>query len=112
SNPPYIPDQDVAALAPEVRREPVLALKGGRDGLDVYRRLLRQLPAFLAEDGLAAFEVGIGEGRAVASLCARAGLAETAVCLDFAGIDRMVFAARPRSRYAAAVAALRDGTSA
>ena len=109
SNPPYIPEGDMAGLAPEVHREPELALRGGRDGLDVYRRLLRQLPAFLAEDGLAAFEVGIGEGQAVAALCARAGLAETAVCLDFAGIDRMVFAARPGSRYAAAVAALRDG---
>ncbi|MGI6262819.1 MAG: N5-glutamine methyltransferase family protein [Succiniclasticum sp.] len=107
SNPPYIPARDMETLQPEVRQEPVLALAGGEDGLDVYRRLLRQLPAFLAQDGLAAFEVGIGEGRAVASFCRRVGLTETAVCLDFAGIDRMVFAARPESRYASAVANLR-----
>ena len=107
SNPPYIPARDMASLQPEVRREPVLALAGGDDGLDVYRRLLRQLPAFLAADGLVALEVGQGEGRAVASFCRRVGLAETAVCPDFAGIDRMVFAARAGTRFAPAVAALR-----
>lgn len=107
SNPPYIPARDMVSLQPEVRREPVLALAGGDDGLDVYRRLLRQLPAFLAADGLVALEVGQGEGRAVASFCRRVGLAETAVCPDFAGIDRMVFAARAGTRFAPAVAALR-----
>lgn len=97
SNPPYIPDDVVRTLAPDVRKEPVGALAGGADGLDIYRRIAAGLPAHLRPDGLAAFEVGIGQGEAVAALCAAQGLTVTAVCDDYAKIDRMVFAARPES---------------
>jgi len=57
-NPPYEPSALMRALPPEFRKEPRLALDGGRDGLDVIRKLLRQSAARLADDGLLLIEVG------------------------------------------------------
>lgn len=69
SNPPYIETETVAELAPNVRDyEPVLALDGGHDGLEYYRRIIEGLPAVLAEQALVAFEVGVGQAETVARL--------------------------------------------
>lgn len=97
SNPPYIPSADIETLAADVQREPRLALDGGADGLAAYRRIAEKLADHVKPDGIAAFEVGIGQGKAVAALCAAQGLTITAVVNDYAGIDRMVFAARSES---------------
>ena len=97
SNPPYIPAQVICTLARDVQKEPRLALDGGNDGLDSYRKIAAGMPQHVKPDGLAAFEVGIGQGEAVAALCREQGFAVTAVVNDYAGIDRMVFAARPGS---------------
>ena len=51
SNPPYIPSADMAGLQAEIRREPRIALDGGADGLDVFRRLARQAGRRLAPGG-------------------------------------------------------------
>ncbi len=58
SNPPYEPTARVERLPAEFRREPRLALDGGRDGLDVIRKLLRQAPARLNPGGRVLIEVG------------------------------------------------------
>lgn len=58
SNPPYEPSSRMDRLPPEFRREPRLALDGGRDGLDVIRKLLRQAPSRLNPDGRVLIEVG------------------------------------------------------
>ena len=58
ANPPYEPSGLMKTLPPEFRKEPRLALDGGRDGLAVIRRLLDQAPARLADDGLLLIEVG------------------------------------------------------
>ncbi len=93
SNPPYIPSAEIDALAPEVsRHEPRLALDGGPDGLDVYRRLVPQAAA-RARCGVL-LEVGAGQATAVAALCRDAGL-ETALHADLAGIERVVVATVP-----------------
>ena len=97
SNPPYIPAQVIGTLARDVQKEPRLALDGGEDGLNAYRKIAAGLQQHVKPDGLAAFEVGIGQGEAVAALCREQGFAVTAVVNDYAGIDRMVFAARPGS---------------
>ena len=97
SNPPYIPAQVIGTLARDVQKEPRLALDGGADGLDAYRKIAAGLPQHVKPDGLAAFEVGIGQGESVAGLCRAQGFTVTAVVNDYAGIDRMVFAARPDS---------------
>ena len=59
SNPPYIPVRDMAELSPEVKQEPEMALVGGEDGLDFYRRLIADAPRYLKEGGIVLFEVGL-----------------------------------------------------
>lgn len=92
SNPPYIPEADIAGLAPEVRlKEPHTALSGGRDGLDFYRRLAKEAPAMLMPGGFMAFEVGIHQAEPVAALAkANPLIARTEILPDYAGIDRVV----------------------
>jgi release factor glutamine methyltransferase len=93
SNPPYIPSDEIARLAPEVRKEPVAALDGGRDGLDVIRRLVKEAPPLLAATGALALEVGAGQAAAVSALFAADGRYATATATpDLGGIDRVVAA--------------------
>ncbi|WP_288850097.1 peptide chain release factor N(5)-glutamine methyltransferase [uncultured Mitsuokella sp.] len=98
SNPPYIPEADIAGLAPEVRlKEPHTALSGGRDGLDFYRRLAKEAPAMLVPGGFMAFEVGIHQAEPVAALAkANPLIARTEILPDYAGIDRVVVAWRTK----------------
>lgn len=92
SNPPYIPEADIATLAPEVRlKEPHTALSGGQDGLDFYRRLAKDAPAMLVPGGFTAFEVGIHQAGEVADLLKANPLIDrTEILPDYAGIDRVV----------------------
>ncbi|EEX69266.1 peptide chain release factor N(5)-glutamine methyltransferase [Mitsuokella multacida] len=92
SNPPYIPEADIAKLAPEVRlKEPHTALSGGQDGLDFYRRLANEAPAMLVPGGFTAFEVGIHQAGDVADLLKANPLIDrTEILPDYAGIDRVV----------------------
>jgi release factor glutamine methyltransferase len=89
SNPPYIPTADIETLAPEVRdHEPRLALDGGEDGLDVYRKLI---PAAAERARRAVLvEVGAGQADAVAALFVEAGLVEVTRHRDLGGIERVV----------------------
>lgn len=100
SNPPYIPAAEIATLARDVQREPRGALDGGNDGLDFYRRITESAGTHLVADGLLAFEIGIGQSEAVCAMCRENGLGAVAVRRDYAGIDRMVFAAKEGGRYA------------
>jgi release factor glutamine methyltransferase len=89
SNPPYIETAAIASLMPEVaRHEPGLALDGGADGLAAYRSLIAALPALLAPGAVAIFELGQGQGPAVADLARSAGLRPEAPRPDLAGIAR------------------------
>lgn len=96
SNPPYIRSADIPALAPEVRdHDPQLALDGGLDGLDAYRRIAPQAAALLADGGLLVLEIGQGQGGAVSRLVTAAGLTVMgSVRADLAGIGRAVVAGR------------------
>lgn len=58
SNPPYVPDEEMAALPPEFRAEPAAALAGGVDGLDVVGRILEEAPGWIAPGGVLVVEVG------------------------------------------------------
>lgn len=93
SNPPYIPEDVIPTLMPEVRDyAPAQALNGGSDGLDPYRLLIPQLHNFLNPGGLVAFEVGIGQADAVAALFQENGFTNIAKHKDLGGIDRCVTA--------------------
>ena len=108
SNPPYIPTGDMQGLAQDVQKEPHEALDGGIDGLDYYKRILQHIGDFLLPTGMAAFEIGIGQGEQVARLCQEAGLSITTIGKDYANIDRMVFATKEETDYANEIMALRQ----
>ncbi|MBQ5746174.1 MAG: peptide chain release factor N(5)-glutamine methyltransferase [Selenomonadales bacterium] len=90
SNPPYIPVRDMDGLSPEVKQEPEMALVGGADGLDFYRRLIDDAPRYLKEGGIVLFEVGIYQAQDVAELGKRRGFSAQRILPDYAGIDRVV----------------------
>ncbi|WP_338553448.1 HemK/PrmC family methyltransferase [Paenibacillus sp. KS-LC4] len=96
SNPPYIPADDLPGLQREVRDyEPRLALDGGADGLNPYRRMVEQLPLLRQMPRIVAFELGMGQAEAVAKLLREAGpWDEVRTITDYGGIDRHVIAVR------------------
>ena len=89
SNPPYIPSHELNALQSEVRREPALALDGGADGLDFYRRTMLELPEHLNAGGSLLFETGDGESEAVLAMLA-GRFAHTEMRRDLGGLPRVV----------------------
>jgi len=90
SNPPYIPTGDIAGLEPEVREhEPRLALDGGADGLDAYRRLAPEILRVLKPGGRFAVEVGAGQCEPVLALFRAAGATDLRALKDLSGIDRV-----------------------
>lgn len=91
ANLPYVASGDIPGLEPEVRLgDPAVALDGGIDGLDLVRRLARDLTGLLAVGGAAAFEVADAQAEQTAGLLARAGLVEVEVIRDLAGLRRVV----------------------
>ena len=90
SNPPYIAEDEMAALSPEVLHEPRRALTPGGDGLDAYRVIARGAPARLMPGGRLMVEIGPTQGAAVASLFAAQGLLDIAILPDLDGRDRVV----------------------
>ena len=92
SNPPYIARHEFASLQKEVLREPRIALDGGEDGLDLYRRIAADAPAHLTCGGRLFLEIGWGQADAVRDILETSGLGVRAVHKDDAGIDRIVVA--------------------
>jgi release factor glutamine methyltransferase len=91
SNPPYVPDEDICRLQPEVSRyEPRMALAGGPDGLDFYRVLARESREHLDGVGKIMVEVGSGQADEVAAIFRAEGFCESMVRRDLAGIPRVL----------------------
>ncbi len=91
SNPPYIRGDEIVGLDPEVRDfEPRLALDGGVDGLDAYRRLAVEIPRVLKPGGRFAVEIGHDQGPSVLALFQQAGTTDVRVVRDLGDRDRVV----------------------
>ncbi len=91
-NPPYLTESDMSELQTEVRFEPALALYGGDDGMEFYRRLSKQTSNMLKSGGYALFEVGIGQARSVLDLFLRNGeYAAHGTIKDLCGVDRVIW---------------------
>ena len=91
SNPPYIPEREIESLQIEVRlHEPRLALSGGEDGLDYYRKITAEAGKYLAKDGILIYEIGAGQGADVADIMKTNGFKEITVIKDLEDRDRIV----------------------
>ena len=91
SNPPYINDQDMKSLQPEVTFEPETALSGGDDGLLFYKHIISNYKKFLSPNGVMAFEVGINQADLVADIMKENGFTGIQTRKDYGDIDRVVF---------------------
>ncbi len=96
SNPPYIAAGELKCLQPEIKHEPVIALDGGKDGLDYYRRLAKEAPSRLKEGGLLMVEIGCGQKEAITGIFGESGLEVLEVIADYNDIDRVIVAKKRR----------------
>jgi release factor glutamine methyltransferase len=94
ANPPYLTNDDLADLQPEIAFEPRGALDGGTDGLDTVRRLLAAAPDHLIDGGWLLMEIGAGQATDVEMLARAAGLNTVAIRPDYAGLPRVLMAQR------------------
>jgi release factor glutamine methyltransferase len=90
SNPPYIPAWEIQTLHKQVKNhEPGLALNGGEDGLDFYRKITAEAVRFIKPHSLLAFEVGYNQAKDVSKLM-EDGYRDIRTVKDLSGIDRVV----------------------
>jgi len=92
SNPPYISRPEIQTIAREVRDyEPIIALYGGEDGLEFYRRIVSQASFYLRKGGWLLVEVGAGQGAKVSELIdGEEDFMESECLRDLSGIERVV----------------------
>ncbi len=93
SNPPYVRTADIAGLEEEVRDyDPLIALDGGEDGLDFYKRIADEAGRYLESEGRLILEIGFDQGEAVSGLLSERDFGEIRIIKDLAGLDRVVYA--------------------
>ncbi|MDR2370956.1 MAG: peptide chain release factor N(5)-glutamine methyltransferase [Treponema sp.] len=90
ANPPYIPSGEIDGLAPEVRREPRMALDGGKDGLALIRRIIAEARRHLFPGGSLLLEIDPREAPAVRNLLEKAGFNDIQSYRDLAGFERVM----------------------
>ena len=96
SNPPYITTAEMAKLPSDVQQEPTLALSGGEDGLDYYRRLVIEAKPLLKPDGWLVLEHGCDQQPAICQMLAAAGWQISECLTDYGGRPRVVVAQQTR----------------
>ena len=93
SNPPYIPTDDIQSLEPNVKGfEPILALDGGKDGLDIIRKLISEAKHYLKPNGYLLFEFGFGQSEAIEKLLKHHNYSNIEIIQDYASIPRIALA--------------------
>lgn len=95
SNPPYIPTDDIKFLQKEVKNEPLIALDGGKDGLNFYRKIAENAEKFLNSGGFLAVEVGIHQSLIVKEMFESTGyFTDFEIIKDYGNIERAVYCIR------------------
>jgi release factor glutamine methyltransferase len=92
SNPPYIKKSVLASLQREIKHEPELALDGGHDGYDFYRKIISEGVRYLNRNGLMALEVGHDQSIKVKEMFELSGYRDIEIYKDLQHIDRVVMA--------------------
>lgn len=90
SNPPYIESDTINSLSEEVKKEPILALDGGEDGLEFYRKIVKKAKKYLNKNGYLAFEIGYNQRVEVEKILEENGYKNIYSRHDLAGNDRIV----------------------
>lgn len=97
SNPPYIEKEEIKKLDIEVQQEPILALDGGIDGLDFYRKVITESPNYLEPEGYLCLEIGYNQKENVVSLLEKSKQYKNIYSKkDLAGNDRVVACQRKK----------------
>lgn len=91
SNPPYIKSNDIKELQNEVKREPIMALDGGNDGLDFYKVLAQKWMPYILENGMIAVEIGDGQADDVCTIFSQV-FSKITKKQDFSEIMRVIIA--------------------
>ena len=94
SNPPYIETETIKTLSEEVKREPIIALDGGKDGLDFYRQIVMEAKKYLNSKGYLAFEIGYNQKLALEEIFEQNDYKNIYSKKDLSGNDRVVVAQR------------------
>lgn len=90
SNPPYIQSNVIETLQDDVKREPILALDGGEDGLYFYNEIIKNAYKFLNENGFLAFEIGFDQALEVSNIMKQYEYTQIKIVKDLSNNDRVV----------------------
>jgi release factor glutamine methyltransferase len=90
SNPPYVPAPDISHLQKDLSYEPLLALDGGPDGLDIITRLIAEAPSHLTPNGLIFIEADSAQMPAIRELLSAASFTNITVHKDLSSQDRVI----------------------
>ena len=90
SNPPYIESKVIESLSEEVKNEPMLALDGGDDGLDFYRKIAKEAKEYINKEGYLVFEIGYNQRISVENILKENGYQNVYSRKDLGGNDRIV----------------------
>ena len=92
ANPPYINSKDIRNLSTDIKRyEPKIALDGGKDGLDVIKKVIYKSLKILKHNGMLAIEIGNNQYFAVSKLLRKNGFKETTLLKDYKNNIRCIF---------------------
>jgi len=95
ANPPYISKDEINLLPPNIREyEPEIALNGGKEGLQFYRRIIKEVKKYILKNGLIFLESGINQAKYVGNMAENEGLEIVDTVKDLAGIERVVILKR------------------
>lgn len=97
SNPPYIPRDQIRLLQPELEYEPFIALDGGNDGLGFYRKIIKEAPDYLRDNGILIMEMGFNQRKYIEDIFSEVkhfNIIE--VIKDYNNIDRVIVVKKGR----------------